>query len=87
MVQRARRPLADRLLESGWLAIALGVPLAINPWGQSIFALPKAALLRTASHGDARGLDRGPVSEPLGRHRQADDEVCRWRCRRSRFSL
>jgi hypothetical protein len=40
------RPLADRLLEGGWLSLVLLVPLVMNPWGQSIFSLPKAIALR-----------------------------------------
>ena len=35
-----------RALEPLWLAAAIVVPLAFNPWGYSAFELPKAALLR-----------------------------------------
>jgi O-antigen ligase len=35
-----------RAVEAGWLAAAVGVPLAFNPLGGSGFELPKAALLR-----------------------------------------
>lgn len=42
-----RRALTHRFLESGWLSIAMLVPLAINPWGQNVFSLPKATILRT----------------------------------------
>ncbi|MBI5033286.1 MAG: O-antigen ligase family protein [Chloroflexi bacterium] len=34
-------------LELGWLALAIAIPLAINPWGSNAFELPKAALLKT----------------------------------------
>jgi O-antigen ligase len=34
------------MLEAIWLAAAIVVPLAFNPWGYSAFELPKAALLR-----------------------------------------
>ena len=37
---------AERVLETGWLAIAVAVPLAFNPWGFNGFELPKALLLR-----------------------------------------
>lgn len=33
-------------LELGWLAAAITLPLAINPWGSNAFELPKAALLK-----------------------------------------
>jgi O-antigen ligase/tetratricopeptide (TPR) repeat protein len=77
----APRTPADRLLESGWLALALLVPLVLNPWGESIFALPKAALLRTLvmamvaiSIADrlirrrpaVRSLGESPLVVPLG---------------------
>jgi O-antigen ligase len=35
-----------RVVEAAWLAAAVGVPLALNPWAGSAFELPKAALLR-----------------------------------------
>ncbi len=71
MEERPHRSLADRLLEGGWLAIAVLVPLVINPWGQSIFALPKAAVLCTLVFGmvgvwvSARLLDRQPTDQGL----------------------
>ena len=34
------------MLEAGWLAAAVAVPLAFNPWGFNGFELPKALLLR-----------------------------------------
>ena len=36
----------SRLLEGLWLAAAVALPLAINPWGSNAFELPKAVLLR-----------------------------------------
>ncbi len=70
------RSLADRLLEGGWLAIAALVPIVINPWGESVFALPKAAVLRTLVCGmlgvwvaaqilNRRPKDRNPSRSPL----------------------
>lgn len=67
------RPLADRLLEGGWLAIAAMVPIVINPWGESIFGLPKAAVLRTLVCGmlgvwfAAEVLNRRPNDRNLNR--------------------
>jgi O-antigen ligase len=37
---------STRALESLWLAAAVAVPLAFNPWGYSGFELPKVVLLR-----------------------------------------
>jgi O-antigen ligase len=37
------------VLEAGWLAAALLVPLAMNPFGLSPFALPKGALLQVCA--------------------------------------
>ena len=34
------------LLEWGWLAAAVGLPLLVNPWGALPFELPKALLLQ-----------------------------------------
>ncbi len=65
------RSRADRLLEGGWLALAVLVPLVINPWGESIFALPKAVVLRTLVGGmlglwaAARILNRRPTDQTL----------------------
>ena len=71
IAQGHRRPLADRLLEGGWLAIAVLVPLVVNPWGESIFALPKAVVLRTLVGGmlglwvAVRLLNRRPTVRTL----------------------
>jgi O-antigen ligase/cytochrome c-type biogenesis protein CcmH/NrfG len=49
MTQTADSPLrgwSARALEAIWLAAAVAVPVAFNPWGGSGFELPKAALLR-----------------------------------------
>ena len=40
------RTWSARVLEPLWLAAAIAVPLAFNPWGASAFELPKSALLR-----------------------------------------
>lgn len=51
--------------------IAVLVPLAINPWGESVFALPKAVLLRTLVCGmlgvwvAATLLNRRPTDQTL----------------------
>ncbi len=37
----------DRVIEAGWLALAVGLPLFIAPWGRNPFELPKALLLWT----------------------------------------
>ena len=71
IAQGHRRSLADRLLEGGWLAIAVLVPLVVNPWGESIFALPKAVVLRTLVGGmlglwvAAQLLNRRPTDRTL----------------------
>ncbi len=71
IAQEHRRSFADRLLEGGWLAIAVLVPLAINPWGESVFALPKAVVLRTLVCGmagvwvAAEFLNRRPTDQTL----------------------
>jgi len=47
-------PLTRQLARAGaglWLAAALLVPLALNPWGVSAFELPKAALVRALALG------------------------------------
>ena len=36
----------EQAVEAAWLAVALFVPLALNPWGVNSFELPKALLLR-----------------------------------------
>ena len=49
MAHAAHSPLrrwAAQALEAIWLAAAVAVPLAFNPWGGSGFELPKAVLLR-----------------------------------------
>jgi O-antigen ligase/Flp pilus assembly protein TadD len=40
------RTWSARALEALWLTAAVVVPLAFNPWGGSVFELPKVALLR-----------------------------------------
>jgi hypothetical protein len=37
---------SGRTMEAGWLIVAVLVPLVMNPWGTSPFALPKAAVLQ-----------------------------------------
>ncbi|MBN2007208.1 MAG: O-antigen ligase family protein [Anaerolineae bacterium] len=61
------KPLTDRVIEAGWLALAAGLPLFIAPWGQNGFELPKAVLLWAvvAAMGAAwlvRCPDRGALS-------------------------
>ncbi|MFC2029578.1 hypothetical protein ACFLWA_02485, partial [Chloroflexota bacterium] len=36
---------SERVIEAGWLILAVGVPLCFLPWGRSPFELPKAVLL------------------------------------------
>jgi len=45
-MQATLRAWSTRAMEVIWLAAAVMVPLAFNPWSANAFELPKALLLR-----------------------------------------
>ena len=68
------RQFKDRVIEIGWLALVVGLPLFIAPWGQNVFELPKAILLWMAVtvmgatwlvHRQQQEMRPGPHAAPV----------------------